>query len=586
MAVKDLQNLTAKETDSLNPSDSRKRRKPRRFRAERSADTRYSRKKLQIVICLLLVELCERFTFFGIVCNMIFFCTLKLGYENHQAAIVNLCFVGASMLTPVFVGWFAEYCMARTKVVYICAFLHFLGTAMLPVVAFPFEDFYIDTHHTIHTLAKREQTLLFYIGLLSASLGSGGIRAIVCPLSAYKLQDYGQRDVLTFFNWFYWLMNLNCAVVFVGIAYIQQSVAKNLGFLIPFTSVLITLITVHMVQNRLIYRPKKGGSLMGTFGVFINALKMCCIRYRHISGDVSSWLDRAKENHGGWYSEAHVENVKRLVRLFPLFAFQILYRTCIFQVPSAYFIQTMHSNLKLSGLLLPIAAMNVTGIIPLLLLAPFLEYVGSCLLSMHRRPLSPLVQIVIGHLFAALSVVVAGISEMHRRRFVLVEQSLSGKVLLVSSMPCFQLAPQYVLLGMAEALVTPACSLVTFRLSPASVRGISMHFMTLFNGVGCFVGAVIIQMVYLISGGDWFPNDLNAGHLDRFFFLVASFMLLNLLGLWRVSDRYRDLNREDDDQCIKGGFLADKLMEHEKSLKFYDSVLECSSTYFPVESIL
>lgn len=38
------------------------------------------------------------------------------------------------------------------------------------------------------------------------------------------------------------------------------------------------------------------------------------------------------------------------------------------------------------------------------------------------------------------------------------EQTLSGKVLQVSSMPCFHLAPQYVLLGVAEALVTPACA--------------------------------------------------------------------------------------------------------------------------------
>ncbi|XP_041058640.1 solute carrier family 15 member 5 isoform X1 [Carcharodon carcharias] len=581
MAVVDLKHLP--EIGSLSPSQ-RKRRKPRGFNPEQSAGARYSRKKLQIVICLLSVELCERFTYFGIVCNMILFCTLKLGYKNYQAAIVNLCFVGASTLTPVLVGWFAESCMGRTKVVYICAFLHFIGTVMLPVVAFPFEDFYIDTHHTIHALAKKEQTVLFYIGLMSVSLGSGGIRAVVCPFSAYRLQDYSQGQLLTFFNWFHWFVNLNSAVVFVSIAYIQQSIAKNLGFLIPFASVLTTLLTIHMVQNRLIYRPKSGGSLMTVFGVLVNALKMCCMRYRHISGDVSSWLDRAKENYGGWYSEAHVDNVKCLVRLIPLFAFQILYRFCILQIPSTYFIQTMHSNLNLRGFLLPIAALNVIGLIPVLLLAPFLEYIGACLLSVRRDPLSPLAQMVTGHLCAVLSIVVAGISEVHRRSFPLVEQTLSGKVLLVSSMPCFQLAPQYLLLGIAEALVTPACTLITFRLSPKSIQGIAMQFMTLFNGAGCFVGAIIIQTIYQISGGDWFPNNLNVGNLDTFFFLMAAFVLLNLLGLWQISHRYRDLQQEDD-RYVKGALL-EKLIEHEKSLKFYDSVLECPSTFHPGEIAL
>lgn len=91
----------------------------------------YSMNKLQVGICLLLVELCERFTFFEVVCNMIPFCTVKLGYHNYQAAILNLCFTGTSLLTPVFAGWLADVCLGRNKLVYICLFLHFLGECPL-----------------------------------------------------------------------------------------------------------------------------------------------------------------------------------------------------------------------------------------------------------------------------------------------------------------------------------------------------------------------------------------------------------------------------------------------------------------------
>lgn len=72
---------------------------------------------------------------------------------------------------------------------------------MLPVVAFPFEDFYIDTHNMIHQMAHREQHILFYTGLLAAALGIGGIRAILCPMGPYKLQGYDQHQLLSFFNW-------------------------------------------------------------------------------------------------------------------------------------------------------------------------------------------------------------------------------------------------------------------------------------------------------------------------------------------------------------------------------------------------
>ncbi|XP_020786775.2 solute carrier family 15 member 5 [Boleophthalmus pectinirostris] len=545
--------------------------------------SRKSRKKLQVIICALLVELCERFTFFGIVCNMILFCTVKLGYDNYLAAFINLMFVGASTLTPVLVGWFAETYLGRTKVLYLCAFLHFFGTAMLPVVAFPFEDFYIDNHHITHQLEPREQQILFYTGLLAAALGIGGIRAILCPMGAYSLQGYNQHQLLSFFNWFYWLVNLNSTVVFLGIAYIQQSVAKNLGFLIPFTSVLLALMAINMVRNKFTYKPKKGTSLLTTLGVFINSFRMCCLHYRHISGEVTSWLDRAKENNGGRYSETHVENVKVLARLFPLYGLQLFYRVCITQIPSGYYIQTMNSNLHMDDLLLPIGVMNVISILPLLLLAPLMELVTSCFLSTGKPPLAPVKVITLGHALAALSLLLAGFSELQRKTYPLVEQTLSGKVLQVSSMPCYFLAPQYILLGIAEALVTPTCSFISFQLTPSHIRGISLHFLTLSYGGGCFLGAFIVLLLYLISGGNFYPNVLHEGNLERFFFLLAFLLAVNTLVLWRISYRYLDLSVQG--KAIGVSPLTEKLLQYKACLQFYNTV-ELSYINHSVESIL
>ncbi|KAK2918070.1 hypothetical protein Q8A73_004816 [Channa argus] len=559
----------------------------------RQGPPRKPHKKLQVIICVLLVELCERFTFFGIVCNMILFCTVKLGYDNYLAATVNLCFIGASILTPVLVGWFAETWLGRTKVLYSCAFLHFFGTAMLPVVAFPFKDFYIDAHHITHQLEPREQQILFYVGLLAAALGIGGIRAILCPMGAYSLQGYNQHQLLSFFNWFYWLVNVNSSVVFLGIAYIQQSVAENLGFLIPFTSVLLALIAIHMMRNKLTYKPKKGGSLLTTLGVFLNSFKMCCLQYRHLSGDVASWLDRAKENNGGRYSETHVENVKILAKLFPLYGVQLLYRACITQIPSGYYIQTMNSNLHLNNLLLPIGIMNVISILPLLILAPLMECVTACYLSMEKTPVAPAKVIsellphkytpTLGHACATLSVLVAGLSELQRKAYPLVDQTLSGKVLQVSSMPCFQLAPQYILLGVAEALVTPACSLISFQLTPNHISGISLHFLTLSYGGGCFLGALIIQLVYFLSGGNFYPNILHDGNLERFFFLMATLMAMNTLVFWSLSYRYIDLSVRGKAPIISP--LTEKLLHYKACLRFYDTV-DRSYTTTSIESIL
>ncbi|NWW72879.1 S15A5 protein, partial [Climacteris rufus] len=541
-------------------------------------------KKLHEVVCVLLVELCERFTFFGIVCNMILFCTVKLGYCSYQAAIVNMCFVGTSTLTPVLVGWLAEYLVGRIKLVCICMFLHFLGTALLPVVSFPFEDIYIDRRHILHTLPKREQKIVFYFALLTASLGIGGIRAVVCPLSAYNLEDCGPKELLSFFNWFHWLVNLNSAVVFVSISYIQQSVARNLGFLIPFVSGLMAMITIHMVRSEMIYKPKTNSSLLTTFGIIVSALKTCSVRYRYFSAGVTSWLDHAKENHGGQYSETQVESTKSLVRLFPLFTFQILYRTCIMQIPSGYYLQTMNSNLHFSGFVLPVAAMNVISIVPLLILVPILECINSWLFISKDTGHSPTIYIVVGQLFATLSVLAAGFSEMHRKHFPQVQQTLSEEVLLVSSMPCFHLAPQYILLGVAEALVTPSCSLLSFRLVPERMRGISMHFLALFNGAGCFMGAFFVQTAHAGSQGNWFPHLLHEGKLERFFFFLASLMMVNTLGFWTIAHRYNNLYQDCTNE-FRGSLSGEKLLKHEKAIKHYNTVLESSPILSPMEKM-
>ncbi|XP_037704286.1 solute carrier family 15 member 5 [Choloepus didactylus] len=534
-------------------------------------------KKIQVGLCLLLVELCERFTFFEVVCNLIPFCTVKLGYCNYQAAILNLCFIGTSILSPVFAGWLADVCLGRNKLVYICLFLHFLGTALLSVVAFPLEDFYIGTYHVINNIAQKEQNRLFYVALLTICLGTGGIRAIVCPLGAYGLQEYGSKKRMCFFNWFYWLLNLNATFVFLGISYIQHSASQALVLIIPFTSMLMALITLHMMYWKLIYQPEKCCSLLMTFGVFVNALKMCCLHCYHLGRDVVSWLDHAKAKNGGCYSERQVEGTKFFLRLLPLFVAQLFYRMCVTQFPSGFYLQTMNSNLNLDGFLLPIAAMNVISILPLLILAPFMEYFSTCLFPSKRDGPFLLACIIAGNLTAASSVMVAGFSEIHRKHFPPVEQTTSGKVLTVSSMPCFHLVLQYVLLGVAETLVNPAVSVISYSFVPSNIRGTSMNFLTLFNGLGCFLGALLVELVYLISEGNWFPNTLNKGNLESFFFFLASLTLLNVLGFWSVSQRYCNLNHFNA-QNIGGSNLEETFLLHEKSLKFYGSIQEFSSS--------
>lgn len=51
-------------------------------------------KKLCVVICILMTELCERLTYYSVVANLVLFCTSKLNLPSTDASTVTLVFSG------------------------------------------------------------------------------------------------------------------------------------------------------------------------------------------------------------------------------------------------------------------------------------------------------------------------------------------------------------------------------------------------------------------------------------------------------------------------------------------------------------
>lgn len=64
-----------------------------------------------------------------------------------------------------------------------------------------------------------------------------------------------------------------------------------------------------------------------------------------------------------------------------------------------------------------------------------------------------------------------------------------------------QEAVDFLLFHVSDASSSSAGSLISFQLIPNHIRGISLHFLTLSYGGGCFLGAFLIQLAYFLSGG-------------------------------------------------------------------------------------
>ena len=55
---------------------------------------RITKERLIVVLSILVLELCERLTFYSVVANMVLFCTSILKMSSDQASVVTWVFAG------------------------------------------------------------------------------------------------------------------------------------------------------------------------------------------------------------------------------------------------------------------------------------------------------------------------------------------------------------------------------------------------------------------------------------------------------------------------------------------------------------
>ena len=71
-------------------------------------------------------------------------------------------------------------------------------------------------------------------------------------------------QILYFYSRFYWFINAGAVVAYSGVAYIQQEVGFDFGFLVPLISMIVALIIFMIAKGRYKHIPP-GGKWMTLF---------------------------------------------------------------------------------------------------------------------------------------------------------------------------------------------------------------------------------------------------------------------------------------------------------------------------------
>lgn len=223
-----------------------------------------------------------------------------------------------------------------------------------------------------------------------------------------------------------------------------------------------------------------------------------------------------------------VEEMKAVLRLVPVWASSIFFNTIYSQAGTLLVEEGAIMNTSIAGgLTMEPATMNLFNILVVVLVAPL--YNATVVPLTRRvtglpRGLSPLHRTGLGYIIAIIAVSLAAILEAYRLH-------CSSKGLDAPSI--FWQVPEFVLLGFAQFLAGIGQLEFFYTYAPLSLRSLGSSFCLTCIALGSYVSSFLVWAVTLVStrggGPGWIPRELDDGHLDYFFWLLAGLAFLNLL---------------------------------------------------------
>ncbi|KAL6953963.1 hypothetical protein U1Q18_042479 [Sarracenia purpurea var. burkii] len=107
-----------------------------------------------------------------------------------------------------------------------------------------------------------QQTGVFYMGLYLIALGTGGIKPCVSSFGADQFDDSDEvekKHKSSFFNWFYFSINIGALVASTVLVWIQTNVGWGWGFGIPAVAMAVAVVSFFS-GTRLYRNQRPGGS--------------------------------------------------------------------------------------------------------------------------------------------------------------------------------------------------------------------------------------------------------------------------------------------------------------------------------------
>ncbi|XAR68851.1 Peptide-transporting ATPase [Bertholletia excelsa] len=521
-------------------------------------------------------ECCERLAYYGMSTNLVNYLQQRLNQGNVTAANNVTNWSGTCYITPLIGAFLADAYLGRYWTIAAFSAIYVFGMVLLTLSASvkglkPSCDGGV-CHPTT------SQSVVCFVALYAIALGTGGIKPCVSSFGADQFDENDETEKKkksSFFNWFYFSINVGALIASSVLVYIQMHVGWDWGFGIPAAAMAIAIV-FFFLGSRLYRLQKPGGSpLTRILQVVVASIRKSSVKVPDdksllyetadeecsIKGSrklehtdkmrffdkasVETEADLAKGLANPWRlcTVTQVEELKSIIRLLPVWATGIVFSTVYSQMSTMFVLQgnTMDQHIG-PHFKIPSASLSLFDTLSVLFWAPLYDRVIILFarkFTGHERGFTQLQRMGIGLVISIIAMVVAGVLEVVRLDYVRKKNYYDLEVIPVS---IFWQVPQYFLVGCAEVFTFIGQIEFFYDQAPDAMRSLCSALSLTTNALGNYLSTLLVTIVAKVTTRNgklgWIPDNLNRGHLDYFYWLLAILSSINLCVYLLISKWY------------------------------------------------
>ncbi|THU60259.1 hypothetical protein C4D60_Mb07t10750 [Musa balbisiana] len=538
--------------------------------------------------------------FFGVGVNLVLFLTRVLQQNNADAANNVSKWTGTVYIFSLVGAFLSDSYWGRYKTCAIFQVIFVFGLVLLSLSTYLFllkpsrcgeEHFLCGPHSSM-------ETGVFYLSVYLIALGNGGYQPNIATFGADQFDEKDpdeSHSKVSFFSYFYLALNLGSLFSNTFLDYFEDKGMWALGFWVSAGSAMVALLLFLCGTSRYRHFKPIGNPLSRVCQVVVAASRKWKMKMPTNGGDdlyeveekqVSAahgsrrvlhtegfrFLDRAavidpendftiQQGKSGCSRDpwrlcpiTQVEELKCVLRLIPIWLTTILYSVVFTQMASLFVEQGAAMDGTVAGFRIPPASMSAFDIVSVAAFILFYRRLLNPLVSRLRkdaRGLTELQRMGAGLILAIMAMASAGTVEVQRLRSVC--RGCDDD----SSLSILWQIPQYALIGASEVFMYVGQLEFFNGQAPDGLKSFGSALCMTSISLGNYVSSLLVTAVMEITGkGDrpgWIPANLNRGHMDRFYFLLASltaadFAVFVACAIWYRSIKLEDSDEVDDDE--------------------------------------